>query len=88
MQTLGGSDTDFAGNMALSGNTLFVSATAYSSDFQIGGAGPMVDAEVSDAFVVALDAATGAARTTFGVASGVLELAMGERVSSGLRVPG
>ncbi len=69
-QTFGGSGSDNCNGVAVSGSTVYVMGSFSSSNAQIGGTGPFAAAQGSSAaFVIALDAATGAAITGFGLNS-------------------
>lgn len=74
IQVFGGSGDEDGGGMAVSGNVLYAVGNVRSADAQIGGTGPSpaVDISASDAFIIALNATTGAAMPGFGQAgSGV-----------------
>ena len=70
IQKFGGSGADFGYGVAFSGTTLYATGSFASATAQIGGAGPSVsNAGSDDAYVIALDPATGAAKTAFGLSS-------------------
>ena len=67
-QTFGGTTADGADGVAVNGSTVFVTGTFYSTNAKIGGIGTSVaNAGSSNVFLIALDAATGAAKAGFGI---------------------
>ncbi len=66
VQKLGGSGNDLGGGIFVSGTTLYLTGQIASSDFGIGASGSVASRGGSDAFIAALDAASGAAIAGFG----------------------
>lgn len=84
IQTFGGTSNDNALAITVSGSTLYVTGYIQSSDAQVGGAGPMIATVANtDAFVLALNAATGAPVTTFGVSSSGVQTFGGSQFDQG-----
>lgn len=66
VQTFGGSLIDTANSITVSGTTVFVTGTFLSNDAGIGAMGSIHPAGNTDAYVLALNATTGAAVSSFG----------------------
>jgi len=64
-QTFGGSGDETACGVAVSGGVVYVAGEFSSPDAGVGGAGAIGTIGNEDCFVLALDAATGAAKTAF-----------------------
>jgi hypothetical protein len=65
IQTLGGTNEDGLRTPLVLGSTLYLSGNFWSTDATIGGTGTFSSQGFRDACVLALDAATGAAKTSF-----------------------
>lgn len=68
IQKFGGTSSDAGYGVAVTATTVYVTGTFLSGGAQIGGAGPSVSPSGTngDAFIIALNPATGAGITTFG----------------------
>ncbi len=83
-QTFGGTGDEFCTGVAISGTTLYLTGSFASSYAQIGGAGAViVNQGTTNAFVLALDTATGAARTSFGLYSSGMQKIGGTGTDNG-----
>jgi hypothetical protein len=66
VQKFGGGQYDNGCGIAVSGSTVYVSGYFTSTDAGIGGTGSIAPTGSTGAFVIALDASTGAAKSNFG----------------------
>src|SRR5207248_1639861 len=69
IQTFGGQNSDQAYGVAATTSRVFVSGSFNSAQAKVGGTGPAVTASSQNAFVLSLDALTGAPDTAFGLSS-------------------
>src|SRR5262249_18519550 len=65
-QTFGGTYDDYAIGIAISDASIYVTGGFNSTDAGVGGTGSITSSGSFDAFVLALDATTGAAQSGFG----------------------
>ncbi|HLX60887.1 MAG TPA: C25 family cysteine peptidase [Planctomycetota bacterium] len=86
IQKFGGSNSDSAAGIAVSGTTVYVTGTNNSTNATLGGTGTSVNATNGHTFVIALDATTGAAVLTFGISGSGIQTFGGSGTDAGLGV--
>lgn len=92
IQTLGGTGGDVGSGVATDGTSVFVSGSFNSSDAQIGGTGTAAGSvgATTDAFVIALNASNGAAKSGWGIAGSGIQTfgGTGNDIGSGVTTDG